>query len=108
MQGEAALAGDTAAAAPGVEAPLQRTDSLFVVYFGDDTSDEDAFRVLSESGLGVGILVGTKAKSTAAVYSLRSPDHVGQFLSRLVHHHRSANGTPHSAPHAETSPSQKR
>lgn len=54
------------------------------VYLGDDVSDEDAFRTLAEEGLGTGILVASRAKTTAARYTLRSPDEVREFMTRLV------------------------
>lgn len=40
--------------------------------------------MLAERQLGAGILVSTKVKPTAAAYTLRDPDQVGQFLGRLV------------------------
>jgi alpha,alpha-trehalase len=51
-------------------------------YIGDDTTDEDAFAVLKERGIG--ILVGCPARETAARYVLDRPADVGQFLSKLA------------------------
>ncbi|MFO7707080.1 MAG: trehalose-phosphatase [Desulfobacterales bacterium] len=51
-------------------------------YIGDDVTDEDAFRVLK--GRGVGIVVRDQPYATAAVYSLKNPDEVGEFLIRLI------------------------
>lgn len=50
-------------------------------YFGDDVTDEDAFRALR--GRGVGILVGCPERETAAPYVLDRPSEVGRFLVRL-------------------------
>lgn len=58
--------------------------SVHAVYIGDDRTDEDAFRVLAERGLGAGVLVSSRAKPTAARYTLRDPGEVAALLSRLV------------------------
>lgn len=55
----------------------------FALYLGDDNSDEDAFRALASSGLGAGILVATRAKPTAAKYTLPGPEQVREFLLRV-------------------------
>lgn len=55
-----------------------------IFYLGDDVSDEDAFRALTDHGLGVGILVSTHAKPTAARYTLSGPAEVEAFMWRLV------------------------
>ena len=55
----------------------------FAMYLGDDTSDEDAFRALEETGGGFGILVASRDKATAARLTLRDPGEVLQFLRRL-------------------------
>jgi alpha,alpha-trehalase len=52
------------------------------LYLGDDTTDEDAFREIRDSG--VGIVVGEHHGSTAARYRLRDPDEVRRFLLRLA------------------------
>ena len=51
-------------------------------YLGDDTTDEDAFAVLENRGIG--ILVGCPARETAARYVLDRPADVGLLLSRLA------------------------
>lgn len=51
-------------------------------YLGDDVTDEDAFRVLAERG--VGVLVGTPSYPTHASYGLRDTGEVEKFLTRLV------------------------
>lgn len=60
---------------------LDREDVL-PVYIGDDVTDEDAFRALK--GRGVGIVVREEAYETAAVFSLKDPDEVREFLLRLI------------------------
>ncbi len=52
------------------------------VYIGDDVTDEDAFGVLEDQGIG--ILVSEEPSRTKARYVLRDPDEVGQFLALLV------------------------
>lgn len=57
---------------------------VFCLYIGDDRTDEDAFKVLAERGLGAGILVSSKPKPTEAFWTLRDPTEVAAFLNRLV------------------------
>jgi len=52
------------------------------IYIGDDRTDEDAFRALEKSG--VGILVSEQPRPTAASYSLKDPTEVERFLRELV------------------------
>lgn len=54
------------------------------MYIGDDVTDEDAFRVLRNDG--VGIVVSDVARSTAAHYRLNDPQQVAQFLNSLADH----------------------
>ncbi len=65
------------------------------IYIGDDRTDEDAFAVLKNRGLGTGILVSTRVKPTDARYTLTNPDDVQRFLGQLVEWGR----TPHNAWH---------
>jgi len=51
-------------------------------YLGDDTTDEDAFVALTERGIG--ILVGSSARETAARYVLDRPADVQRFLRKLA------------------------
>ncbi len=60
---------------------LDRPDIL-LLYIGDDSTDEEAFRVLQDRGLG--ILVEEKDRPTAALYSLKNPGEVETFLRRLL------------------------
>jgi trehalose-phosphatase len=48
------------------------------VYIGDDRTDEDAFRALHQSGIG--ILVSEQSQPAAASYSLKDPAEVERFL----------------------------
>jgi trehalose-phosphatase len=52
------------------------------LYLGDDVTDEDAFRVIEDRGIG--ILVAEEPRETAASYSLRDPEEVRAFLERLA------------------------
>ncbi len=52
------------------------------VYLGDDVTDEDAFRALQ--GRGIGIVVWDKPYETAALYSLKNPGEVKEFLLKLI------------------------
>ncbi len=51
------------------------------IYLGDDRTDEDAFRVLSDAGIT--IRVSAEEKSSRAQYRLGSPTEVHQFLDGL-------------------------
>ncbi len=56
-----------------------------VLYLGDDTTDEDAFAALRESGLGEGVRVieDPSAESAAAAY-VRTPQEVGELFAALA------------------------
>jgi trehalose 6-phosphate phosphatase len=54
---------------------------MFPVYIGDDETDEDAFRALGDTGLG--ILVGCDRLSSAAHYYVESVEQTMQFLDML-------------------------
>jgi trehalose-phosphatase len=57
---------------------------VVTIYIGDDVTDEDAFRALSDGDLGLGIVVGAPPSGTQAHYELRDCDEVQQFLKRLL------------------------
>jgi alpha,alpha-trehalase len=57
------------------------------VYIGDDTTDEDAFAVIRENGIGIVVTEGKDpAEKTSARYSLPDTPAVRTFLERLLHH----------------------
>lgn len=63
---------------------LSNSDDVLPIYIGDDRTDEDAFKVLRDKNQGYGILVAPVPKETKALYSLRDPSEVKQFLNALV------------------------
>jgi len=68
--------------ADAVRALWQRTGKEFEpVYFGDDLTDEDAFRELE--GRGVTVLVG-RLRPSAARYRVEDPSEVARVLKKIV------------------------
>jgi trehalose-phosphatase len=59
-----------------------RADLAIPVCMGDDVTDEDALRAVRDRGIG--IVVGTGSRATAATYAVRDPAEVLEFLERLV------------------------
>ena len=57
-------------------------EDFSVVYIGDDTTDEDAFRVVSTRGMS--ILVSDKLKASAADFVLSSPKDVRELFERAI------------------------
>jgi trehalose-phosphatase len=57
-------------------------DETTPLYFGDDVTDEDAFAVLVERGLG--IVVGRDGEPTLAAFALEDPDEVRELMVRLA------------------------
>jgi alpha,alpha-trehalase len=55
---------------------------ILPLYIGDDITDEDAFRAISARGIGV--VVGSEKRYTAAHYALRDPGEVAKFLRCLA------------------------
>lgn len=54
-------------------------------YFGDDTTDEDAFRVLNREGKDFPVLIGENGREeTAAHFFLSNPEELLSFLERLA------------------------
>ncbi|XAR62173.1 Trehalose-phosphatase [Bertholletia excelsa] len=72
------------------------SDDVLPIYIGDDRTDEDAFKVLSDRGRGFGILVSKIPKETNASYTLQEPNEVMKFLQRLVEWKRSQSQEPQS------------
>lgn len=62
---------------------LSDSEDVLPIYIGDDKTDEDAFKVLREGNCGFGILVASTPKETSAVYSLKDPSEVMEFLKAL-------------------------
>jgi trehalose-phosphatase len=57
------------------------TGSALAIYLGDDETDEDAFRVLTSTGIG--IVVGSNHHHSAAAYYVESVGEVERFLTIL-------------------------
>lgn len=57
---------------------------VVTIYIGDDVTDEDAFRAVSDHGLGFGIKVTSPTSETPAQYYLRDCGEVQQFLGSLL------------------------
>ena len=56
----------------------------FIIYIGDDVTDEDAFRVLQSEGIGLGLRVAWPTGGTAASYYVRDCEEVQDFLQSLL------------------------
>lgn len=57
-------------------------DNAMIIYVGDDTTDEFAFRTIRARGAG--ILVSSKTPSSAAHYQLSTPDDVLKLFEKLL------------------------
>lgn len=62
------------------------------VYLGDDLTDEDAFKALGPSGLGV--LVRPELRATAAHYWIRPPEEMLRFLEFWEELHAESGKSP--------------
>lgn len=60
---------------------LDRSDVL-PIYIGDDETDEDAFRALKNTGLG--IVVADAPQNTSAQYVVSAPADVAELLGKLI------------------------
>ncbi|CAN6482304.1 unnamed protein product [Victoria cruziana] len=63
---------------------LSNCFDVLPIYIGDDRTDEDAFRVLREKHDGFGILVSAAPKETSALYMLKDPTEVKDFIECLI------------------------
>lgn len=64
---------------------LRPPPGALVLYLGDDTTDEDAFRALAASGAGEGVVVAEEPPlDTSATSYLRSPEEVAELLETLA------------------------
>lgn len=60
-------------------------EPLLPIYIGDDLTDEDAFDSVLHDGIGIVVQHNEDGdRSTAARFSLADPDHVREFIERLV------------------------
>jgi len=59
-----------------------RADLALPICIGDDVTDEDALRAVRDRGIG--IVVGTGTRASAATYAVRDPGEVLVFLERLA------------------------
>lgn len=57
---------------------------LFVMYFGDDLTDEDGFRAINAYGSGLSVLMGETNRLSAANYFLSTPAELGDFMNTLL------------------------
>ncbi len=63
---------------------LNNDPSTLPIYIGDDDTDEDAFEVLKDKNIGIGIFVEHEGQPTAAHYSLKDVDAVGRLFQELI------------------------
>ena len=65
-------------------AKLQATypEATLTLYFGDDVTDEDGFRVVQDTG-GIAVMVGPARQPTIALHRVDSPEGVQEFLELL-------------------------
>ena len=62
---------------------LLETERIITVFLGDDTTDEDAFRVLHRPD-GWSVFITGEKTSSAADYYLESVGEVEELLDRLI------------------------
>ncbi|WP_421725901.1 trehalose-phosphatase [Bauldia sp.] len=58
------------------------SSTILPIYIGDDLTDEDAFRALR--GTGIGVVVKGAQRPTAAQYALDNTEQVGQFFRAVM------------------------
>lgn len=73
---------DKGAAVNWLRKSLELGDDSLTLYIGDDVTDEDAFDVLRDDGIGIAVM--DSPRPTAAHYRLRDPHEVERFLEELA------------------------
>lgn len=61
-----------------------RKSGLVPLYFGDDTTDEDGFKVIEAYGDGISVFIGVPNPHGSARYFLKSPAEMTEFLALLL------------------------
>ncbi|MFB6291603.1 MAG: trehalose-phosphatase [Candidatus Bipolaricaulia bacterium] len=62
----------------------ERCGEMPTIYLGDDTTDEDAFRILRDQNSGIPIIVNKDEEvETEAQYRLQDPEEVSDFLAKI-------------------------
>ncbi len=61
-----------------------RKSGLLPMYFGDDLTDEEGFKVINGYGVGISVFVGEESQQSAAHYFLKSPAEITKFLDLLL------------------------
>lgn len=64
---------------------MEKSKEFYPVYIGDDITDEDAFEVIKDVGLGV-LVSGKINQNTAASCRLKNPEEVMRFLKKIQKH----------------------
>jgi trehalose-phosphatase len=65
------------------ESKIKPEDCAFF-YFGDDTTDEDAFKLLNFQKYSIPIFVGNRRKKTSAKFYLKGPNEVVRYLEFIL------------------------
>ncbi|KAI9987735.1 hypothetical protein PInf_023779 [Phytophthora infestans] len=88
---------------------LDELDDVYTIYIGDDTTDEDAFRLFQAhyNRKGVGIVVTEESVSTDAQFTLRDTNEVCEFLNRLIACGDHTRSTPSSPQPTDPPPAQQ-
>jgi len=60
-----------------------KMETSLPVYIGDDVTDEDAFKAIKKTGIGI-LVSDDNAPQTLASYTLRDPEEVRKFLVRVI------------------------
>ncbi len=65
-----------------MQALARENPEAVIFYLGDDATDEDAFKALGDSG--VGVLVRAEPRPTAAAYHIAAPEELVRFLEAFA------------------------